>query len=38
MSGNRRVKYLYNVYCEIYDLGGTSCRGIGGLNISVSVL
>jgi hypothetical protein len=36
--GNRRVKYFHTFIVEYIDIVRTSCPGIGGLNISISLL
>jgi hypothetical protein len=38
MPGNRRVKYFHKCIVEYIGIGGSSCPGIEGLNISISVL
>jgi hypothetical protein len=38
MPGNRRVKYFHKFIVEYIEILQASCPGIGGLNISVSLL
>jgi hypothetical protein len=38
MPRNRKVKYIHKCVVEYIDIVGASYPGIGGLNISISVL